>query len=315
MKVLVLTHTDLDGAGSRILAEAYFEPRHHELTVVHLENGKIDEWVTRKMQPTSKGEIPLAEFDYIYMTDISVGPEVAVLIDEALKADVLKEFVLLDHHKTAEFLNVYDWAHVHTHHDDGSLASGTSLFLHYLNDVWGPTKPEKNIIAEKIRRYDTWEWHTKYQDVEPKMLNDLFYIYGTERFVQHALSYIKGELTHLLNDEALSILDIENTRISTYYQQKRSTIEFGKFLKFSTATIFAETYQSQIGMMILNEFPDVDVVIMIDMSRRKISFRSSKPGIDVTELAVKLGGGGHPQAAGAPIPKGIVHNTMISILE
>jgi oligoribonuclease NrnB/cAMP/cGMP phosphodiesterase (DHH superfamily) len=92
--------------------------------------------------------------------------------------NLCEHFTLIDHHETAIYLNKYWWCNVQI--EDGiEKVSGTSLFYNYLkeNDLIVYEKDVSKFV-EKVKRYDTWSWKTKYDDIEAKQLNDLLYIYG-----------------------------------------------------------------------------------------------------------------------------------------
>ena len=60
--------------------------------------------------------------------------------------------------------------------------SGTNLFYNSLIDD-EDLHETKCIVdfVETVRRYDTWEWETKYKDNIPKLYNDLLKILGKEK--------------------------------------------------------------------------------------------------------------------------------------
>jgi nanoRNase/pAp phosphatase (c-di-AMP/oligoRNAs hydrolase) len=60
--------------------------------------------------------------------------------------------------------------------------------------------------------------------------------------------------------------------------------------------IFTEHYNSEIGDYLLQNLK-VNYVLMINAKKSKVSLRS-KGNFDVSEIALKFGGGGHKNAAG-----------------
>lgn len=309
-KVLILTHTDLDGYGSKVLGETFFREPDYELEVRHLNNDEVDKWVLAKLKSGY-----LATFDKIIMTDISVSEEVGAIIDKALDERDINYFVLLDHHKTALPLSKYNWAIVRINHTDDKLASGTSLFHEYLLTDWGKLKSTReDVFVEMVRQWDTWEWKDKYQNEYPKLLNNLFSIFGPETFVKEVLLYLCQEKKSIFDEKASFALTLESRRVTEYYEKKKKTLSMHKMGNMDVAVTFADTYQSEISSMIVDDFPEVDIIVLISASEGTMSFRTPRQGIDVSEIAKRLGGGGHARAAGAPIPKYMVGNFIESLL-
>lgn len=298
-KLLVITHTDLDGYGSAIVAEHVFGNMPGGVFVKHLENKDVDRTI---LEMLSSGE--LSSYDHVYMTDLSVSSDVAGEIDMALEDGRLKDFVLLDHHKHALPLNIYSWAIVKIEHAPGILASGTSLFYDFLKTDWQlePT-PGLEYFVEMVRRYDTWEWFNLYKEEEAKLVNDLFGVYGGPYFSQHVLGYLqmKGPHVKLLDSNARHILAIERHRIDRYYEERVKGKAFSKFLNYSCVVVFADQYHSELGSRLHQDNPEKDMVVIVNPNDRKISFRTIHDNIDLSVLAKRLGGGGHSKAAGAPL--------------
>lgn len=297
--VLLITHTDLDGFGGAIVAEHVFGTMPGSVLVKHLENKDVDSTILKMLK---SGE--LASYDHVFMTDLNFSEEVAEEIDMALDSRILKDFVLLDHHKHALHLNNYPWAIVKVEHQPGILASGTSLFYDFLKTDWQlePT-PNLEYFVEMVRRYDTWEWFNLYKDEEAKLVNDLFGVYGGPYFSQHVLNYLdsKGPHVKLLDSNARHILAIERHRIERYYEERVRGKAFSKFLDYTCVVVFADQYHSELGSRLHHDNPEKDMVVIINPNDRKISFRTIHDHLDLSVLAKRLGGGGHSKAAGAPL--------------
>lgn len=103
--ILLITHVDMDGAGAYILSEAYSKVItvpgwSHKVTVKTCGYGYVDKVL--QQQVTTK------PWDLVLVTDISVNQETAELLDELNSRGT--KVVLLDHHKSADWLNKYSWA-------------------------------------------------------------------------------------------------------------------------------------------------------------------------------------------------------------
>ena len=309
-KVLLLTHTDLDGYGCRVLAEFYFKGAIYDLDVKNLDNHAVDTDTMALLFSRKMGE-----YDYVFMTDISISDEVAAMIDSALYSGNIKHFKLLDHHKTALGLNMYKWAQVQIEHEPGKLACGTSLFLEHLRQFDDRMTSRVNIFAEMVREYDTWEWHNVYNDIYPKHLNDLFIIYGGRRFVEHISYYLERVYNSIFNSKEELVLDLEKERIDRYYRQKKKGVVIRQVDGFNLCIVHADKYHSESGMRLGEDFPEADIVVIMNIGDNKMSFRTAKPDVDVSEFAKQYGGGGHAQSSGAPVNRTVIEKFLRDVFD
>lgn len=289
MTVKLFTHTDLDGVGCAIVAYHVFG---ENVDIEYCDYHEINEAVTDFIITEDH-----LNYDFAFITDISVNDEVAELIEKT-SHETLPMWRLIDHHGTALDLNEYKWANVQTKEDERK-ASGTSLFLAHLNRLITVDEDGLEEFTETVRRYDTWEWQTKYADKEPKKLNDLLFILGRERFISRFASDLSLDFTE---SERL-LLELEQEKIDAYVEAKALTaittkIETGHYL----ATVFADRYQSELGNQLSERFPEMDAVAMINPDR-SVSLRTIHDSVDVSAIAKNYGGGGHPKASGFPIPE------------
>ncbi|OME55512.1 hypothetical protein BSK59_13630 [Paenibacillus odorifer] len=295
-KIKLFTHTDLDGIGCAIIAKLSFA----EVDVEYCNYNEIDQKVndfTASMQFTG--------YDKVFITDISVSKHVAELIDYSLseKKEYFNRYQLIDHHATAKWLNDYHWASV----DDTELSSypgeefmkssGTSLFYNYL---WEHEIANMSYVLEfieKVRRYDTWDWQNKYNDIHSKQLNDLLYIIGRDKFVQR---FVDNPSIKFSEGEKL-LLEVEQMKIDKYIETKSKqmfTHDFG-IEGHEVGIVYAEQYQSQLGNYLALNNKDLDYIIMIDVGNETVSYRGIHDYIDLGKIAKQFGGGGHPKAAGS----------------
>jgi nanoRNase/pAp phosphatase (c-di-AMP/oligoRNAs hydrolase) len=54
---------------------------------------------------------------------------------------------------------------------------------------------------------------------------------------------------------------------------------------------------------------------MINIDTKKVSYRTNKENIDLSEIAKKMGGGGHKKAAGSPIENKVLDELLINIFK
>lgn len=278
--VVLVTHTDLDGVGCEVLFK-------------HLGGNAV---YRCDYDNVNEKVLDLLSVDglNLIITDISVNPEVAKLIDEKYDGRV----VLLDHHPKLDHLKGKDWAIIAT---KDMMLSGTSLFYHFLEGAGYDVKKYRD-FAVIVKDYDLWIHNYP----ESKQLNQLFGLLGADEFVNRMLVNPSIGLT---NTE-LMLMQVENDRKDRYIERaiKRVIIDEDK------AYLFASQYISELGHAVLEKFTNTDIVFLIDPEASKVSLRS-RDGVDCSHIAREHGGGGHPQACGFEIHKPYLYDVLDHILE
>ena len=307
MRVKLFTHTDLDGIGCAVLAYLAFGKENVDVEYCNYDD--IDDKVEVFMEDCDL----YRSYNQIFITDISVSDSVANMIDILDRVD--RRVQLFDHHGTALFLNKYDWCMIK---EDIYLPNiiktcGTELFCvyalwpEYLN-IYTPDVRGKIIqFVDIVRNYDTWRWkELDDKGLISKQMNDLFYIYGREKFIDWAMKRIMFGTSPLHQDEWFSetdmlLLDQKQQDIDIYVEEKAKQIkQFTDHLGNSYGIVFAERYFSELGNQLCEMNPDLAYVAMIDISNCRVSYRSIRDNINLgTEIAHNYGGGGHPKAAGS----------------
>lgn len=260
--MLHITHNDLDGAGCSVLVKKFLQP---DFTV-YLNYDEIDNFIINNYQRYNK----------IIITDLSPSIEVAKFLSESV--DVL----FIDHHITSEHLiPFFDSVH-------DTSKSGTLLTFEWLKKN-GYSCDSYKIFAEVVNDYDMW--HLKIE--ESLKFNMLFSLLGIDRFVGRfqqnpSVQFDSGENLLLEIEEELKDKYLKNGLKNTDMFTDRQGRNF--------AVIFAEKYNSELGHYIVNN-TGASYVFIINAQKKKISLRS-RSGIDISEIAVKNGGGGHKNAAG-----------------
>ena len=306
MRVKLFTHTDLDGIGCAVLAYLAFGRKN--VDVEYCDYGDVDEKVGDFFVNGSPGE-----YNAVFITDISINNELAMAIDRYAVEDL---WHLFDHHVTAFGLNKYDWCEVNVMNDTlGIKTSGTELLYTYLRNherfdhLSANTITNIDRVVDIIRDYDTWRWKELGEaGIVYKQVNDLFYIYGGEKFIKWALDQIltlklyRGiSVLPIFSDLDTALLDQKQKDIDIYVEQKNKQL-FTQLDSFGNeyGVVFAERYVSELGNRLCEMHPDLDYVAMIDISNGRVSYRSIRDNINLgTEIAHNYGGGGHPKAAGS----------------
>lgn len=177
MKILLFTHkSDIDGMGNVVLAKLAFQEVEYVLCeTFHLqqeiaafyENGKI------------------YEYDKIFVTDLWLEEP---MLSKVAHDDKLKDkFFVFDHHKSAleGNFNQYPFTTIRIE-DEKGLCSGTSLFYEYLINSGFLSSEQKSVgeFSECTRKYDTWEWKTKYHEEMPHEFTLLFDAIGSTGYIK-----------------------------------------------------------------------------------------------------------------------------------
>lgn len=299
-KVMLFRHSDLDGVGTEIVARLFF-----------------DDVYSKQCEYSNVNDIILAfieggeyiHYDQIIVADISFNEEIAELIYN--NENLCNKFMLVDHHKTAEWLNKYPFSIVEVERN-GVKASGTSSLFEILRNFDVPFVNKNTnidsvqIFVEKVRRYDTWEWSNVYSDNDANMLNELFFKTGATNFIENSLTklnkpiqrFMEGNWVDLFSDKEDYLLSILEDDKSSYINGKIKKAQYGKFGEMVYAYVIAENHISQLGNQMCERL-DIEFAIILDLSRSKVSLRSKSADIcDVSVIAKSLNGGGHACASG-----------------
>ena len=301
--IKLFTHTDLDGVSCEILGRIAFG---EDINVVRCGYGNIDDKVEEFINSDE-------EYDKLFITDISVKKELA----DALN-NVSDKVILLDHHKTALWLNEYPFALVQVEDESVGKMCGAYLFYEYLKknyEEFNDTLTLK-LFVKYVRMYDTWEWKEKYDNIIPKRLNDLMYMDGPNEFIDKMI-YRLGNNLAIFDDTDLMKLQIEQTYINSYIAQKDESLIVNDdlFPEYTVGITFADKYISELGNRLCELHPELDFVVLINMSTLTVSYRTIKDNLDLSDIAKGFGGGGHPKASGSRFDALIVNDMLNNIFK
>lgn len=299
--VKLFTHTDLDGVGCAILAKIVFG---EDVDISYCNYDDVDRQVSDFLNNHD-----IKAGDLIFITDISVSEKVAERIDKSNMKDC---FVLLDHHATALGLNKYSWCSVMIELTLNIKTSGTELFYNWLlthSYFLGYRYEILNLLyfTNVVRDWDTWRWSTMGETgIICRQINDLFYIYGRDKFIDWATNKLSN--CHyfdscVIGKEEKIILDMFQKEKDDYIKQKSGTMFDAEIYGYTCGIVFADRFISELGNTLCKNHSEIDLIVIIDISRNTVSYRTVKDEINVGEFAKYFGGGGHPKAAGSQIDK------------
>lgn len=312
-KILLLTHTDLDGSGPVVLMTDIFP----NLTVQHCSNGTMSFDIKNAICNPDVNET----YDFCIATDISCDENDA----EKINANPhCQKLILLDHHPTSTSLNKYNWACVQVAPFDDSYrmkyyeaadkekahTSATSLVYDYL-EYAGYIGDNASLASEKakylvhlIACYDTWDWHEIFND-DPlcEKLDKLFDVYGYKRMENKLLAYLRESDTTFFNETDDLLLDIESEKIENHLANIQKCFRTGNLYMndkyYSVVFCHSSNYLMETFDCMKDLYPDFDIYL-IDYGTG-LSLRSIKPEVHIGNLMKPLGGGGHAGAGGTKV--------------
>jgi len=212
--------------------------------------------------------------------------------------------------------NEYKWASVIPEYETGKKTCATSLFYDYLIKHG---KMERNKALEEfielVRQYDTWEWDEN-NNVTAKRLNDLFYIRNREQFEEEMLKRLTENTdSFMLSETENLLLDIEEQKINRYIHSKSRQIVQTFIDDYCVGIVHAEQYLSELGNALNNLYPHMDMIILLNMSGKKMGFRTIHDEINVAKFAKRFGGGGHPKASGSEMTSEAFQQFVVNVFE
>ena len=271
MKVACIYHADcLDGLG----AAAGVAATHEQAYFVAAKYGRAIE--------------RLVDYDLVLIVDFSVTEEEAA---ELCKHN--REVQTWDHHKGAKDKLVScanKWSNFSYHYEESM--SGAEM-------VWLGLQQRMPSLVSIIGDRDLWKF--KIKDTRA-VTQWLFSFEGLTPIVmlQTILSY---ELNENMRSEAVNMgrLLLERTSADVRSIAKHCFVR--EIESYECVCCFSPLHHSELGSYLLSAYPysDVAVIITPDGSpKAKVSVRSTKER--ALPFAQLMGGGGHPNAAGATMP-------------
>jgi len=299
-KFALFTHgEDIDGAGCEVLYDKIFSSY---ISLYFKCNYKdVKDRLSKFIEEDDSS--------FIFITDLSFKEDQDKDIIEEL--DRRGNVKLIDHHKTSLWLNDYKWATVDT------SKCATYLFYKYLIDGYIYKEYPLNRIYNKdilsvlgnyldfVELTNDYDLYLKKNPLSSDM--DMFYkVVGHDAYVNRFLD--NPEVRFNLFEQL--IIDHGYRKREEYINKVLATMIWttdknGNFVGFVIAD---KKYASYIGQKAF-ETTSCDYITIIDPVNMEASLRSNGK-VDVSKIAEKFGGGGHPNAAGFPL-KGNINNKLV----
>lgn len=193
------------------------------------------------------------------------------------------------------------------------------LLLHEtLSEMWKDIPKFKRLVPLccMVNHYDL----NGPGNVDSDWLADFHQLVGQEAFVHTMLR--KGVAVAMGQEEPFFILsgeELEMVRMFSSLKQRYVNKACDQAFRGSyfwgerVIMVIADDHRNDIMCELLARHPEVDFAIVIDLLRNSGSVRSRDPKHDCAALVKKLGGGGHPFAAGFPLPRSAVNELRVVI--
>lgn len=296
MKVLLFTHkSDIDGMGSAVLAKLAFK----DVEYVLCETFNLQEEIL-KYYATNK----IYDYDTIFVTDMWL--EEPTLSRIANDLQLTNRFYVFDHHKSALDGNFdkYSFTTIRIS-DDKGLCSGTSLFYEYLIAQRLIDSNNKAIyeFSELTRKYDTWEWKTKYHDEMPHELTLLFDSVGCDNYIELMYQKLSSE-SKMFSFNELELMLIKNkiVQVQEKLNNYAKKVFYREVFGLRAGIVFIDNeYRNDLAEYFRQNSFDMDFAILIALDYGTISYRNIKENINVKQIAERLGGKGSEKTASSPI--------------
>lgn len=293
MKDLLISHiSDIDGVSPVILLKL----TKVEFDYILKEPHEMDEFVEELLKED------LNSYQNIYITDLALSENFYKKIKESGYA---YKFKIFDHHKTHLFAKNYENVVIDIEE------CGTTLFYNYLSKKYKFKKIVEDYIKH-VKNLDLWLWVEKF-DFMAKELGNIFDLYGRNTYIEEMYQKLKRGKKFKWNKFENKILKIEKDTVDRYLKKKDKELYKIEYDGYLIGAVFSERYRSELGNYLSSIHPELDLVVMINMSGG-LSLRTEK-NIDISILAQKLNGGGHKKACGAPIEEEVKESILRNIFK
>ena len=297
MKVLLFTHkSDIDGMGNVVLAKLAFTKVEYRLCETFNLQNEIKKYYDNKT---------IYDYDRIIVTDMWLEEPT---LNKIAKDKKLKDkFFVFDHHKSAlkEGCNKYPFTTIKIT-DERGMCSGTSLFYEYLieNKFIDIKREIIREFSELTRKYDTWEWKTKYYEELPHELTLLFDAVGCENYIEFMFEKLKENKNRKFIFNEIEEMFIRNKKDQTQEKLENyvKKVYYTEVLGQKAGIVFIDyEYRNDLAEYLRSHNFDMDFAMLIALDYGTISYRSIKEEVNVRKIAEFFGGKGHDKTASSPI--------------
>lgn len=336
LKIILFDHDDLDAAGCRIVfmvAHSHLK-MNEDYIIVHCSNNNVDYQVRETVMKDN-----VDENTEIYFSDICASRETLEVLVEKFKtvkiwdhhrtnffathivpdAVIIPEnglgvlesgtSIMFQHFSELAFCDPTDprsrYFMTPNERTQAILSNKMNPKVESIKD--GGNLELMQELVENIRSYDTYDWKAA-NNFTAKKLQTLYYLLGMERFCNRYVSRITSNSDKdIISPTDMEFIDskleseqrvIDSIGVDDVYDVSIKGFKAAFVLSSAGANI------SELSSQFLTKFPEYDMFIGFSFFHGgEYSFRGIRDDIDLgTEIALPIGGGGHPKACGAPIP-------------
>src|SRR5690606_11374053 len=138
-------------------------------------------------------------------------------------------------------------------------------------------------------------------DLDAKHLNNLFWTYGRDHFVSKILNHLQTSQSFGFNDTDRLLIAIKDQEIQRYIEKCEKTLTVMNVGRYNIGVVFGEQHVNDVCHALHKKYPELDLIAMVNMLSRKISYRTEVEFVDVSKFAQYFGGGGRQATAGSEI--------------
>ena len=278
LKILSISHTDMDGAGCTIVLKNVFD------NVINLHVGY------NNLDVDLMNAISNHEYDMIFTTDINLRKEHINILKTAKKP-----FVHIDHHDDKD--GIHNGKNIIV----DNTYCGAKLTKEFLEKTLGVDLSHLNELVDTIDDYDRW------QDKKPlsKPLNYLFGMYGMAQFIYR---FKDGFVPQEITEPEKSYITKKIKNLKTSFETIKKTMIQSP--NSNIAIIFPELKTCSEMCDRTMKAGYANVVFYIDLKTFACGARTILDDLNLGKVLSKIGiGGGHPMAAGFDF-KAITQNDL-----
>jgi uncharacterized protein len=299
--VLVTHKACADGSGSALL---FMEAGGKRENIRFVAAGQVE----RMLKETNLLDDPR----FILFADVGIDKKSKGWIDDLEKRGNL---VLLDHHETSLHLSDREWAYIDMD------ACGTELMRQFI----GLEDQCFVRYASIIDDHDRW---VRKQLPHSEDLATFHYFIGQEQFLDRFtgspirfrnnypdpyldfLTEHEREMTHVIKVRQAELIKDALGEKKLHFRK----VNHANGRDLAVAYSFAKVDNYSILLDgILSKYPNVDIAVLVHMNSNTVSLRSRKGDVNVAELALAFGGGGHPSASGHQLSDSLVADFVSAI--
>lgn len=287
-KVFLLTHTDLDGISCELAFRMSPLASECAFTCWRIDYGDLN---------VVKG-IENEMCEYGYVTDLRLKDETLIALGRHWNT------IVFDHHQ---------WDTSPRYGITLNIDSTRCAALISWEILGTPSSPGVDGIRTAyfnyVDAYDMWRRDHKRDFMMGKVLNHLLHTIGKDKFVERMLA----RLSDPPQDSLLTQAEVKDYEKYQSGIQNRAEFIIEQMVEFKdndgNACGYATTDSTNSDVMntILELAPQLEYVAIYNRTKKAVSLRRKEGStVDLSKVAARYGGGGHPAAAGYVMPEHLV---------